>query len=224
MVRAAYSLDVALGQLNALAPNRSKLSDGGIGDAAHAARLSDHNPDETGVYHARDYTHDPAHGADMALYTRRLIADPRAEYVIFNDQFYDKDAQGRIRVRAYPLVNPQRTNKHDKHLHLSVKYGALGDDGRQWEAFTQSYTPPVVVPPAPVAVPKRPTIQEGSKGQAVWDLQNKLTRSYPAYSKWKPTGFFGSLTKASVIEFQRRTGLTRDGIVGPITWRALGMW
>ena len=41
--RVARSLDVLLGQLNALAPERSKASDGSIGDAAHASRSSDHN-------------------------------------------------------------------------------------------------------------------------------------------------------------------------------------
>ena len=36
--RIAKSLDTLLAQLNALAPHRSKLSDGSIGDAAHATR------------------------------------------------------------------------------------------------------------------------------------------------------------------------------------------
>jgi peptidoglycan hydrolase-like protein with peptidoglycan-binding domain len=35
-------------------------------------------------------------------------------------------------------------------------------------------------------------------------------------------GVFGPVTKAAVVQFQTDSGLTADGIVGPITWAALG--
>lgn len=77
--------------------------------------------------------------------------------------------------------------------------------------------------PAPRPTPARATIKLGARGQLVWDLQRKLTKSYPAYNKYAPTGYFGNLTERGVKEFQRRSGLVADGIVGPKTWRALGL-
>lgn len=217
-IRGAHCLDVALGQLNALAPNRSKLSDGGLGDAAHAARESDHNPDANGVYHARDFTHDPAHGADMGLYPRRLIADPRATYVIFNNLFYDK-VNGAIRVRPYPLVNPDgaRRNTHASELHLSVAYGPLGDDGRQWEAFTISR--PTPTPPV-VTWQVLPSVGYGMRANAAVASLQRFLNAYgwsPALPLLPVTGNFLDETNAVVKSAQHQCGLYSDGIVGPQT-------
>ena len=73
-----------------MAPGRNKASDGTIGDAAHQATSSDHNPrlirglGATPVVTAADITHDPARGADMAAVTEelRVSQDSRIKYVI----------------------------------------------------------------------------------------------------------------------------------------------
>jgi hypothetical protein len=66
--RVASSLEVLLKQVNEKYPQRSKVADGAIGDAAHASRGSDHNPwvhdGNVGIVTARDFTHDPLHGLD----------------------------------------------------------------------------------------------------------------------------------------------------------------
>lgn len=129
--RVARSLDVLLHQINERFPNRSKASDGSIGDAAHASRASDHNPwYGPGIVTARDYTHDPAHGVDIARLSDELAAsrDPRIKYVICN----------RLILDSRPGNNPWRwmpyhgSNPHTKHLHLSVVDSPLCDDTRPW--------------------------------------------------------------------------------------------
>ncbi len=83
-------------------------------------------------------------------------------------------------------------------------------------------TGPVYVPP-PAAPSGRPVIRRGATGQAVRDLQARLNRDYPRYSKLVVDGDFGPATDSVVREFQTRAGLVVDGIVGPATWNALGL-
>ncbi len=61
----------------------------------------------------------------------------------------------------------------------------------------------------------------GSRGSEVKQIQTKLKRW--GYYNGSVDGIFGSKTKEAVIYFQRKNGLTADGIVGPATLRALGM-
>lgn len=63
-----------------------------------------------------------------------------------------------------------------------------------------------------------PTIQEGASGPAVSTLQIDLNL---LGAHLATDGQFGPLTRAAVIAYQQRRGLTPDGIVGPITWAAL---
>jgi hypothetical protein len=90
-----------------------------------------------------------------------------------------------------------------------------------WDGIRGGFT----IKPA-VAV-GRPTIKLGATGQVVVDLQTKLKAVYPAY-RWEHgvmviDGIFGKTTDAWVREFQSRSRLVVDGIVGPKTWAALGL-
>jgi hypothetical protein len=118
----AGSLDQLLAQLNALAPNRSKASDGAIGDAAHATRDSDHNPwlviAGQPYVSARDYTHDPAGGLAGGWLADCLRAgrDPRIKYVIWDRQIMAGAGGPSPWVwRPYNGVNA-----HQHHVHVSV--------------------------------------------------------------------------------------------------------
>lgn len=115
--RLAKSLAVLRQQVNELAPNRSRALDGTIGDSAHAARASRHNPYQ-GVVTALDLTHDPAGGLDAHALARRLTADPHPNlyYVISNrEAAYRKEG---FVWRRYGGSHP-----HDRHIHVAVGYG-----------------------------------------------------------------------------------------------------
>ena len=73
-----------------------------------------------------------------------------------------------------------------------------------------------VMPKANAAV-----VKEGSRGQTVKTIQTKLKRW--GYYTGSVDGIFGNQTKKAVQYFQRKNGLTADGIVGKATARALGI-
>jgi hypothetical protein len=138
--RMCKALEQMRAQINVLAPNRSKASDGGIGDIAHWKKgsASDHNPWITegpnkGVVTARDFTHHPAGGCDCHKLVASLIngKDSRVKYVIWDSHIYSSaptNGQPAWAKRAYSGLN-----KHNKHAHISVKsVKASFDDTSAW--------------------------------------------------------------------------------------------
>jgi hypothetical protein len=130
MPRLARGLATLRDQINAKYPNRSKLSDGWIGDAAHAARPSDHNPNGAGVVTALDITHDPDNGPDTWKLAEwlRINKDPRIKYVISNGRIFSS------------VVSPWQwrpytgANKHAHHVHVSLASDpALYDLASSWK-------------------------------------------------------------------------------------------
>ena len=63
--------------------------------------------------------------------------------------------------------------------------------------------------------------RQGSTGDAVRTIQTKLSNW--GYFSGAIDGIYGPKTEEAVKYFQRKNGLTADGIVGPATLRALGM-
>lgn len=62
-------------------------------------------------------------------------------------------------------------------------------------------------------------LKQGSKGNAVADLQQLLQRK--GFYTGKIDGDFGSGTLNAVLKFQKANGLIADGIVGSASWKAL---
>lgn len=187
-------------QINAESPNRNKVSDGTISDAAHRARVSDHNPDSRGIVTAMDITHDPPNRVDGSVLSEALIKDPRTKYVIF---------AGRIwKARTGKWETYRGPNSHHHHLHLSVKPD-LVDNVEPW---------PLSLTTIP-SKPLRPVLRKGDRGEAVRELQVKLRK----WANVSVDGIFGIGTENAVKYFQRMEGLDPDGKVGPATYQKLGL-
>ncbi len=58
------------------------------------------------------------------------------------------------------------------------------------------------------------------RGDEVFRAQRLLNDR--AGAALKPDGLFGAATRDAVMAFQRRRGLAEDGVLGPVTWAALG--
>jgi hypothetical protein len=72
--------------------------------------------------------------------------------------------------------------------------------------------------PAPAPAPAAPRypgtpVKQGSKGEAVRHIQRKVGA--------RVDGDFGPATHRTVVAWQQARHLKADGIVGPVTWRAL---
>jgi hypothetical protein len=121
-----------LRQATAIKPSRKKASDGLLPSAAHIHQNpnSDHN---TG--YAVDLTHDKLGGIDCFQIFEELKADKRVKYLIFQGKIWstERASEG---DREYT-----GSNKHNKHLHISIKEGC-GDDTSPW--FPWLGTPKVV--------------------------------------------------------------------------------
>lgn len=137
-------------EINWLAPNRDKASDGTIGDAAHKASSSDHNVDDgpdQGTTPSEDADSIPeTHARDvdssgpwppgwsmerivqiiLGLARRNLV--PGLQNVIYRRRIWSRSWGWT--ERDYTGSNP-----HDKHAHFGFRYGS-GDGASNPENFT----------------------------------------------------------------------------------------
>lgn len=134
---ATWVLVPCLGQLrtelNTIAPNRDKTTDGTIGNAAHQKHISDHNDDEVGRVPIRDADgkHE-VHAVDLdvdlrepGLSMERVVqhviarcrsgAEKRLRYVIYNRRIWEQS--NGWRQRSYV-----GDNAHTEHAHFSSSY------------------------------------------------------------------------------------------------------
>lgn len=153
--RPARSLTVLLDEVNARWPNRSKASDGLLGDASHQTRDSDHNPwvkdGTTGVVTAVDITDDAAPGvpeiADLIVQTLVQRRDARVKYLIHEGTMwrsYDKPG-----IPAWEPAPYTGTNGHFAHAHVSVW------DEKDLYDFTAPWGIALPVAPVPPDRPKK---------------------------------------------------------------------
>jgi hypothetical protein len=116
-------------EINTKYPKRDKRSDGWIGDTAHNARKSDHNPDKNGWVRAVDIDSDLVTGSNKESWLLaeqiKMIAlkgDKRISYIIHQQRIASSKQNWAWRV--YKGSNP-----HISHMHIS--FTQAGDlDGK----------------------------------------------------------------------------------------------
>jgi hypothetical protein len=122
-----------MAEFDAIAPERDHASDGSIGNLAHAAEVSDHNPDETGSVPIHDADHiNEVHAIDVdsdlrtpgltmeyvvqfILLRCRSGAEKRLRYIIYNRRIWEAD--NGWKQRAYTGASA-----HTEHAHFSFSY------------------------------------------------------------------------------------------------------
>lgn len=220
-------------QMNRRFPNRDHGSDGTIGDTAHQASASSHNPDETGRPEFSDHDgRDEVRGIDfdkdlrdavtMEQVVQRWITEARAgkmpwlRYVIYNRRIWHK--RDNFVTRQYTGSNP-----HTDHAHANSDFTQYADTvtGTDWHVADLGKPSPTPNPPS-TTVYKR-----GSTGDTVRHIQQFLHDVFPAYRQWVDVkrgqmisvdGDFGPQTESWVKEFQARSEIHIDGEVGPQTF------
>ncbi len=217
---AAPSLVALRKEVDARWPGRSRISDGVIGDARHAARTGSHNPvgagngpavGTRGAVHAIDIT---SAGIDVAAFLSAVVGDPRVWYVIHDGRIWSRT------TGWAPIAH--RGDPHTTHIHVNLREDshaaavAAENDTRSWFGSRGSTSPAFLQgPSAGSTLTKEQTTR----------LQRALIDagySIPAGA----TGKYGAQTTAAVAAFQRAQGWSgsqADGIAGPETLRRLGV-
>lgn len=186
--------------INVKWPKRNRTSDGWIGDEEHAQRSSDHNPNSRGIVDAIDVDSTTRmigavrYGIHVPTVIASMITHPATHYVIHNGRIMNRDDK-------YLPHRYNGTNRHEKHIHDSI---------RQYASVENSGTPYKFI----LAPMSWGLLKTGSTGQQVKELQAYLIGwGYGV----KADGDYGSMTTAAVKAFQRDTHIGTDGIVGGLT-------
>lgn len=225
----APALDRLRDEVNAKWPNRSKASDGWIGDPSHSARTSDHNPNNRGSVNAMDVT---ASGIDTEVLIAAAKKHPSVRYIIFNRRIMNRDI-GNFRSRPY-----SRSNPHTAHVHISLyQRRSAEDDKRSWGLGKPASSKPEPSKKPGTDAPRfrlpnghwygpessNPKNHSGyweadRAGIRMWQTQMKTERGWTGIGKID--GRFGDKCYTVAKQFQGEKGLSVDGGVGRETWDA----
>lgn len=124
-------------QVNTIAPNRSKASDGLVGDENHEP-TSGHYPhyvagvgDE--IVTAWDCTNDPANGCDSRhlAETLRQHRDPRIRYVISERQIFSSYSTSSRPAWTWGPYSGD--DPHENHAHIQVLDDPISDTTTPWD-------------------------------------------------------------------------------------------
>ncbi|MDO5676498.1 MAG: peptidoglycan-binding domain-containing protein [Propionibacteriaceae bacterium] len=174
---------------------------------------------------------------------RFLIANAKAlkiQWILFS-------TDGKPRTQSWSAARGSWKNLADRgsiaanhvdHIHVYFKAGADWPRALNNAIIGAATTPPVKPGPPSTGVSTLPTpasvatLRPGSRGERVKRLQQGLNKRFPAYRHQvqpkgrllSTDGVYGAHTERWVREFQARSNLAVDGIVGPATLRALNKY
>jgi hypothetical protein len=206
-------------QLNKRFPKRDTASDGWLPDAAHQARMSDHNPDADGWVHALDIDHNFGKPGDAQKFANQLITyartnqlgSTRLKYVCYNKMI----ASGTYESAFWTWrPNPN----HETHIHVSFTTSAQ-TDGRPFPLpiFSEGILWDGVIPHV-----------DDVKKAAANDLRNADT--YRVAARLDDLGYYDGTPKPvgvqgfpriAVGNFQEAHGLMKTGTYTTRTHEAL---
>lgn len=181
--------------LNTRWPHRDHSSDGWIGDWEHQQTVSDHNPDDNGVVHARDVDKDGIH---IPTVLACMLVHPSTRYVIFNRKMYHVK-------NGFKPVRYTGSNPHTGHLHVSIEHTDKARNNKSVWMFVSS-------------APQWPQLKLGMREYFVAELQAYLNGHGGALVL---DGDFGPATDKAVRSFQKAKAIKVDGVVGPQTLQTL---
>lgn len=225
----APSLEKLRDEVNALWPKRSKTHDGTIGDRAHSARRSDHNPNARGSVNAIDIT---AKGIDVDRLIAAAKRHPSVRYIIHNGRIMNRDI-GNFRARHYSGSNPHRA-----HVHISIyQRRSAENDRRAWGLAGTSTKAPAKKPahgknggkapafPLPAGHWYGPESKNPKNHSGYWAKDRPGIKQWQSQMKrrgWRinPDGYYGPQSYRVCKQFQKEKGLRVDGGVGITTWKA----
>jgi len=131
-------------------------------------------------------------------------------------------------VRRGDTEHPVRTLQHLLRAHGQT-IAVDGDFGPRTEAAVRAVQTSAGIPVDGIVGPQTwpvtiVQVRRGSRGEAVSGVQEEFQfRNLSGDPSKGPQidGIFGPQTDAAVRGFQQAVGIAVDGIVGPVTWRAL---
>lgn len=185
--------------------------------------------------------------ANIDKYTSRLVssaldsADPRLDMILFEfygQADYDREVEG---YNEYREGNVSSDSSHLWHIHLSFIRSKVGDWWGMWALYTvlagwsvakwkaslpaTAPKPPTLPAPKPSSTVHRPGSRElrhkspNMKGEDVVYVQKWIGPNRMGVAD----GVAGAKFDAGVKWYQRMRGLKADGVVGPNTWKQMGV-
>lgn len=238
-------------ELLAIEEDRAALDGLVLLDGLHTGYDGDGTAKDTGIAPFAAFAREALHGkccfafghTDVSTYRQYASTTESANELIRHLGAADekaKDVDGRFATRVQSGGLTIRAYDWYREIDAKKEHGAAlvgwgpGFVGETLVPFLLGQAPPSTrrepsSPPTPTPTPTTatPTLRRGDREPATFTdgpihrLQHALIAAGESLAPYGADGGFGAITDMAVRSFQRRYGLTVDGICGPLTWAAL---